>query len=156
MEKIKKYGITGFSIIALIALFFPMATVEINGDYVHSSLSLSGFAIAFQGYICMILIVGPLAILAADWIPFVKKLKALVQAGVAVLGIILTFIGYSQAQSIAAASQAAGMGTVDCTSALGFGGILCLISYAAILVLTVLFQKNKLTDDINNLKNKNL
>lgn len=149
MEIIKKYGIKVLCAIALIALFLPMATVEVGSYY---STSLSGFTIAFQGYICMLLIVGPVAIIAADYINIVKQLKALVQCGVSVLGIILTFVGYLQASKIAAAGESAGMGYVDCDASFGFGGILCIIAYIAIIVITVLFQKDELMANIAALK----
>ena len=152
MELIKKYGIKALCIIALIALFLPMATVNLESDYYDNSTSLSGFTVAFQGYICMLLIVGPIAIFAADYIAIVKRLKALVQAGVSILGVILTFVGYLQASKIASAGQAAGMGFVDCEASIGFGGILCIIAYIGILAITLLFQKDELTENINALK----
>lgn len=150
MELIKKYGIKLFCALALIALFLPMATVSIpDMDY---SESLSGFTVAFQGYVCMLLIVGPAAIIAAEYIELVKKLKALVQCGVSLLGIILTFVGYLQASNIAGAAESAGMGVVDVEASMGFGGILCIISYVAILAITVLFQKDELKANIAALK----
>ena len=149
MEIIKKYGIKILSALALIALFFPMATVEVGSFY---STSLSGFTIAFQGYICLLLIVGPAVIIAADYISIIKKFNALVQCGVSVLGIILTFVGYLQASKIAAAGESAGMGFVDCDASFGFGGILCILCYIGILVLTVLYQKDELKANIEALK----
>ena len=100
----------------------------------------------------MLLIVGPIAIFAADYIAIVKRLKALVQAGVSILGVILTFVGYLQASKIASAGQAAGMGFVDCEATIGFGGILCIIAYVGILAITLLFQKDELVENINALK----
>ena len=152
MEIVKKYGIKILCAIALFALFLPMATVTVGSDFYDSTTSLSGFTVAFQGYICMLLIVGPIALFAADYIPAVKRLKALVQAGVSVIGVILTFVGYLQASKIAAAGQAAGMGFVDCEASLGFGGILCIISYIGILAITLLFQKDELAENIKALK----
>jgi len=152
MELIKKYGIKALCLIALIALFLPMATVNLESDIYDNSTSLSGFTVAFQGYICMLLIVGPIAIIAADYIAIVKRLKALVQVGVSILGIILTFVGYAQASKIASAGQSAGMGFVDCTAKIGFGGILCIIAYIGILGITLFFQKNEIKENINALK----
>lgn len=149
MEYIKKYGVMAMCVTALIALFFPMATVEV-GDYY--STSLSGFTVAFQGYICMLLIAGPVAILLADYLPNIKQYKALIQVAVSVLGVILTFVGYLQASNIAAAGESAGMGYVDCEASFGFGGILCILAYIAILVLTVLFQRAELKENIETLK----
>jgi hypothetical protein len=149
MEIIKKYGIKLLSAVALLALFFPMATVEV-GNY--ASTSLSGLTVAFQGYICMLLIVGPVVIIASDYIKIVKTLKALVQCAASVLGIILTFVGYLQASNIAAASESVGLGYVECDASLGFGGILCIISYIAIIVITLLFQKDELKANIEMLK----
>ena len=56
------------------------------------------------------------------------------------------------ASSIAAASQAVGGGYAECEAAIGFGGILCILSYVGILTITVLFQKNELLENINALK----
>lgn len=153
MEQIKKYGIKILCVIALIALFLPMASVTVSSDFTDDyATNISGFTVAFQGYICMLLIVGPAAIVAADYIAIVKRLRALVQAGVSVLGIVLTFVGYLQASKIAAAGQAAGMGYADCEAAIGFGGILCIVAYVGILAITVLFQKDELVENINALK----
>lgn len=149
MEYVKKYGIKVLCAVALIALFLPMASVSVGS---YSEISLSGLTVAFQGYICLLLIVGPVVVIAADYIAAAKRLKALVQAGVAVLGIVLTFVGYLQASKIAAASQAASGGYVDCEASLAFGGILCLVAYAGILVITVLFQKDELKENISALK----
>lgn len=151
MDFIKQNIIKILAAIAFIALFFPMSVVEVGSLYSYTT-SLSGFTIAFQGYICMLLIFGPIAIVLADYIAIVKRLRAFVQAVVAVLGIILTFVGYLQASNIAAAGESVGMGFVDCEATFGFGGILCLISYAAILVLTLLKQKNELKENIAALK----
>ncbi len=148
MEIIKKHGIKTLCLVALIALFLPMSTVTVDYAYDSWSTSLSGFTIAFQGYVCMLLIVGPVAIVGANYFVIVKRLKALVQVGVSVLCIILTFVGYLQASNIAAAGQAVGGGFVDCSATLGFGGILCLLSYVGICVITVLFQKAELMGNI--------
>lgn len=150
MDTIKKYGIKILALVAFIALFFPMASIEVNG---YHTTSLSGFTVAFQGYICMLLIAGPIAILASDFIAFTKRIIPLVQVAISAFGIILTFVGYLQASNIAAAGDAVGMGFVDCEASFGFGGILCLLSYAGILVLTVLFQKKELMENIASLKN---
>lgn len=152
MEMIKKYGIKVLCVIALIALFLPMAKVTLTSDYIDAETSLSGLTVALKGYICMLLIVGPVAIIAADYIAKVKRLKALVQAGVAVIGIALTFVGYLQASKIAAAGQAAGMGYVDCEASLGIGGILCIAAYIGILAMTLLFQKEELQENVQAVK----
>lgn len=154
MEIVKKWGIAILCVVALIALFLPMATIETTTDYefLDSSTSISGFTVAFQGYVCMVLIVGPVVILAADYIALAKKLKAVLQAGVSVLGILLTFVGYLQASKIAAAGDAVGMGYADVEASLGIGGVLCLICYAGILVLTLLFQKDELKKNVEELK----
>ena len=153
MELIKKYGIKICCALALIALFLPMATVTISNDYTGDiSQSLSGFTVAFQGYVCMLLIVGPAAIIAAEYIEVVKKLKALVQCGVSLIGIILTFVGYLQASNIAGAAESVSMGYAEVNASMGFGGILCIISYVAILAITLLFDRNELKANIAALK----
>ena len=153
MEIIKKHGVKILCLIALIALFFPMASITVSSAYTDDYVTnISGFTVAFQGYICMLLIVGPIAIVAADYISIVKRLKAVFQTGVSVLGIILTFVGYLQANKIAAAGDAVGMGYADSEAAIGFGGILCLIAYIGVLAITVLFQKEELVENINALK----
>ena len=157
MELVKKFGVKALSALALVALFLPMATIELSASGLvnySKSTSLSGLTVALQGYVCMLVIVGPAAIIAADYIAVVKKLRALVQAGVAVLGIILTFVGYAQASDIAAAGSAAGMGQVKVEASLDVGGILCLVAYVGILVLTILWQKQELMENIAQLKSK--
>lgn len=157
MELVKKFGVKALCALALVALFLPMATIELSASGLvnySKSTSLSGLTVALQGYVCMLLIVGPAAIIAADYIAVVKKLRALVQAGVAVLGIILTFVGYAQASDIAAAGSAAGMGQVKVEASLDIGGILCLVAYVGILVLTILWQKQELMENIAQLKSK--
>ena len=80
MEIVKKWGIAILCVVALIALFLPMATIETTTDYefLDSSTSISGFTVAFQGYVCLVLIVGPVVILEADYIELAKKIKAVV------------------------------------------------------------------------------
>ena len=154
MEMIKKYGVMILCALAFIALFLPMASVTVSSDYTdyENTQTISGFTVAFQGYICMLLIAGPIAIIGADYIAIVKRLKALVQAGVSVICIILTFIGYGQASKIASAAQSVGAGYADCEAAMGIGGILCIVAYVGILALTLLFQKKELTENIGAVK----
>ena len=81
MEIIKKYGVKILCLIALIALFLPMASVTVSSDYTDDYVTnISGFTVAFQGYICMLLIAGPIAIVAADYIAIVCGVLFLVPA----------------------------------------------------------------------------
>lgn len=154
MEIIKKYGIKALCLLAFVALFLPMAKVTVEGSYGYSqSISVNGFQIAFRGYICILLILGPAAIIAADYVAVMKKFQALIQVGVAALGIILSFVGYAQSSKIAAAGQAAGMGYADVQASLGFGAILCIIAYIGILGMTIFFQKDAIKNNIDTLKN---
>lgn len=149
MELIKKYAVKVLCVVALIALFFPMVTVSVEDA---DSTSLSGIAIAFQGYLSMVLIFGPLAILAVGFVEKFKGMQTLVQAGIGALCIVFTFVGYLQGSSIAMAADAAGGGYVDVSASFGFGGVLCLICHIGILACTLLFQLPELKEELKALK----
>lgn len=151
MEMVKKYGIKALSAVALIALFLPMASVSVGSFY---EASYSGMDIAFEKYLCILLILAPIAIVAADYVAAMKKLQPLIQIGCSVIGIILTFVGYSQATDIAEAGNKVGMGFVTCEASIGFGSILGIIAYVGIIVVTVMFQKDELKANIESLKGR--
>lgn len=136
---IKKYGVIALCAIALISLFFPMASVSIDSDYYESTTSVSGFTVALQGYVAMLLIVGPIAIAAADYVAQIKPFKKLIMLAAPAVCIIVTFIAFLQAKGIAAGADS---GWVDVSASMGFGGVLCLISHIGILVFGIIENKD--------------
>ena len=139
MEIVKKYLLKILCVVALIALFFPMATVSVENDYYDAEVQVvSGLTAAFQGYIAMLLIVGPIAIIAVDYIENLKQYKHIMVLAIPAVCIIVTFIAYLQASKIAAIADNA---YVDVTSNFGFGGILCLIAHVGIAIVGYLENK---------------
>ena len=157
MEIIKKYGVKILAAIALIALFLPMASFEIGvsmfGYSASNSVSVTGMDVAFGKYLCLLLIVGPVAIFAADYVAAMKKFKVLLQAGVSVLGVIFYIVGYLQAGSVASEAQGMTMGLANVDTSIGFGTILGILAYGGIIALTVLYEKDELKANIEALKN---
>ena len=143
MELIKKHLVKILCAAALIALFFPMATLRIESNYGNyaEEISVSGFTVAFQGYLAMLLILGPVALIAADFVEALEPHRHLLAVGAPALCILVTVIAYFQASGIAAASSNA---YVETTSSLGFGGILCLLCHIAIGILGYLEHKEPL------------
>lgn len=142
MEFVKKNLLKILCVIALIALFFPMATVSIENDYYDAEVEVvSGLTAAFQGYVALLLIVGPIALIAADYLENIKQYKPIMVLAVPVICIIVTFVAYLQASSIAAIADNA---YVDVTSNLGFGGVLCIIAHIGIAIVGFLENKEEI------------
>lgn len=139
MEIVKKYLLKILCVVALVALFFPMAIVTVEGGYNSEEVVVSGFMAAFQGYIAMLLIVGPIVIIAADYIEAIEDYKPIMTVAIPVVCIIVTFVAYLQAAGLAAVADNP---YVDCTSSLGFGGVLCLIAHIGIAVVGYLENKD--------------
>lgn len=152
MEYIKKYGVQVLSVIALIALFFPMASVTVEGGYMEQTTSVSGLTCALQGYIAMILFLGPLALLFIDFLPKYKPHKNILTLLVPVICIIIVFIAYSQASGFASVADNE---YVECYSSLGFGGYLCLIAHIGTLVFGLYNNKELITNLIKGQKTGN-
>ena len=156
MEIVKKHGVKILAAIALIALFFPMASIEVGvsmfGYSASQSVTVSGMDVAFEKYLGLLLIVAPIAIVAADYVASMKKFRVLLQAAASALGILFYFVSYLQAGDAAsqANSMLSGYGSVD--TSIGFGTILGLLAYAGINALIVVYEKDELMANIDTLK----
>ena len=150
MQIIKKYGLLILCVIALIALFLPMATISIESDYVDyvDTVSVSGFKVAFKGYISLLLIVAPVLLIASDYVPKFKARKKLIMLIAPIVCIVVTFIAYLQSAGIAGMAE---NGYAERNASIGIGGILCILAYIGIGILG--FLENK--DEILALAKKN-
>ena len=156
MEIVKKHGVKILAAIALIALFLPMASIEVGvsmfGYSASQSVTVSGMDVAVEKYLGLLLIVAPIAIVAADYVASMKKFRVLLQAAASALGILFYFVSYLQAGDAAsqANSMLSGYGSVD--TSIGFGTILGLLAYAGIIALIVVYEKDELMANIDTLK----
>ena len=150
-ELINKYGLIVLSIIAIIALFFPMASVTIDTGWYDSTMSVSGFDVAFQKYYPILLIVGPAGIIAAHFLNQLQAYKKKLMFLSPIVGVIVTVATYFTAVNVASAGDSE---YADVTASMGTGGVLCLIAHIATGLLVYLQNKEEINALVGQLKNK--
>ncbi len=145
MEIAKKYLDKILCLVALIALFFPMAKITTEAVGHESATTISGFSVALGGYIGILLILGPIALIVADFVAQLKTLKPILSVAVPIVCLIVTLVAFLQAAGIAAAANSAGSWAgVETSSSLGFGAILTILSHLALGVIGYLANKDTL------------
>lgn len=157
MEKIKKYLVVILCAVSLIALLMPYASVVIEVDVWgysdESSTTVSGLTVAFQGYVALILIIGPAALIAANLgiVPILKKMEEALLIVVPVISFIIALIAYAQASGIAVSGGGYEDYGVYTYAKLGIGAILIIICNIGLLVYGLITNKSvKLNKNIVN------
>lgn len=140
MEFVKKNIIAILCVISLVALVFTWgeftttASVDVEGFESSSSGSQSfgGFTAAMSTIFGYLLIIGPVALIAMNYVKQLEEKKGLLAIAVPVLCIVAWILVVMGADSIAAAGSAAAAGaSVKTEVSLSFGAYLALISYIA-------------------------
>lgn len=157
MEKIKKYLVIVLCAVALVALLMPYASVVVEVDAFgysdESATSVSGLTVAFQGYVALILIIGPAALIAANLgiVPVLKRMEEALLIVVPIISFIIALIAYAQASGIAVSSGGGEDYGVYTYAKLGIGAILIIICNIGLLVYGLITNKSvKLNKNIVN------
>lgn len=135
MDFVKKHLTTIISIVAIVALFLPFATVSpVVFGAKGVGYKLNGFGVSF------LLIIPPVLLIIKNFIPQIKKYSQILSIGLPILAIAIFFISMLTA-------KVPGMGMVDTGNAVKhhvaweIGAFIALISYLASLILGLLENK---------------
>lgn len=147
MEFLKKNIIAILCIISLLTLVFTWgeftttASVDMMGVEASSSGSqtFGGLTAAMSTIFGYLLIIGPVALIAMNYVKQLEEKKGLLAIAVPVVCIVAWILVVMGADSIASAASAAGAGgNVKTEVSLAFGAYLALVSYIATGVAGVL------------------
>lgn len=150
-EIMKTHLITILCVISLIVLFLPFVTVtvemEIMGISSGESQSLSGFTAATYGITGLVLIVGPILLIAMNYIKQLGKYKGLLAIAVPIICIIFCIIVIIQAKSLAVKAMGGDFGyNIKISPAIG--SILALLSYIGTAVAGAMTYHNFTLDQV--------
>lgn len=141
-EILKAHLLTILCAISLVAMFLPFATVSVNmeiaGTSAGSSQSLTGFAAAQEGILGYILIIGPVLLIAMNYVKQLEKYKSLLAIAIPAICIIVCIVVMLQAKSLAVKTMGyASDGTfgMDVKTSLAIGSILAMLSYIGTAVV---------------------
>ena len=149
MNFVKKYLLLILCVLAIVALFLPFATITAENDYASASASVSGFQVAFQRFIPLVLIVGPVALALTDFIDKLKPFKKILMLASPAACIIVAIVSYFLAAGVASSASSA---YADVSASFGLGGILCSLVHLAIGVLGYLENKEEIKAFLNKKK----
>lgn len=148
MDFIKKYGVKLLAAVALISLLMPMGSISVGGE----SDGVNGMAVISDNLFCFLLILAPFAIIMADYVDVMKKFRSLIQVGCAAIGVIMTFVGYSQIDTLGGLGSLSSIASIKLETSLGFGSILGVLAYGGVIAMVVLYQKDELKANFDALK----
>ncbi len=137
MEFVKKNIIAILCVISLVALVFTFGEITVssslNGESTgNAASSFGGFSAIGTTIFGYFLIIGPVALIAMNYVKQLEEKKGLLAVAVPVLCIVAWILVVMGADSIAAAGSAAAAGaSVKTEVSLSFGAYLALISYIA-------------------------
>lgn len=137
MELIKKHLLTILSAICIIALALPLASVEVKvemfGASTASSTTVTGFSALQSSVFAYFLILGPVVLVAMNYIKQLEKYKGLLAIAVPAVCLVCLIIVVIQAKSFSASAsnQAA---SAEVALNIGFGAILAGLAYIGTIV----------------------
>ena len=133
---LKKHLLTILCIVSIVAMFLPFMSaavkMEVLGSSSEASQSMTGFSAAQEGFLGYLLLIGPVLLIAMNYIKQLEKYKGLLAIAVPAVCFIVCIIVIVQTKSYTV--KAMGYGgdgsfDVEIKYSLGFGGILALLSY---------------------------
>ena len=144
MEKLKKYLVIIVCAVALVALFMPYASVVVESYWDDFETTVNGITIAFKGYVALVLILGPAALIMANLgtIPILKKMEEALLIVVPIINFVIALIAYAQATKIAVASDGFEDYGVDVYAKLGIGAIIIIACNIGLFVYGVITNKS--------------
>lgn len=146
---LKKHLLTILCVISIVAMFLPFMTatakMSVLGSSSEASQSMTGFSIAQEGFLGYLLLVGPVLLIAMNYIKQLEKYKSLLAIAVPVLCFIVCIIVIVQAKSYAVKAMGySGGGSfgMELKYSLGVGSILALLSYIGTAVVGAVTYHN--------------
>lgn len=133
---LKKHLLTILCIVSIVAMFLPFMSaavkMEVLGSSSEASQSMTGFSAAQEGFLGYLLLVGPVVLIAMNYIKQLEKYKGLLAIVVPAVCFIVCIIVMIQAKGYTVKAMGyGGDGSfgVEVKFSPGFGSILALLSY---------------------------
>lgn len=134
---VKIHILTICAIISIISMAMPFVIVKAEADIAgyagNSTSTTSGFSSISRSIFALLLIVGPILIIAMNYIKPLEKYKAILAIMVPIVCIISLIIVFFQVKS-ATVSASGGGYAMEVSASLGVGAIFALFSYLATIV----------------------
>ena len=138
-EIIKKHGILLLCAISLAVLLLPLATVsmsiEIMGITTNSETSLSGFSALGESIFAYALLIGPIILIAMNYVTALGKYKGILAIAVPAVCLIALIVVIIQAKDVGSASASNEYASAEVALSVGIGAILAGISYIATAIV---------------------
>lgn len=146
-ELLKQHILTILCAMALIALFLPFfsvtAEMEILGHSSSSSASTTGFNAIGHAFLGYGLIIGPVLLVAMNYIKQLEKHKGLLAIIVPIVCIVIEIITFFQAKGVSAsASGGGGMVNSEVKATLGIGFFALILIYLGMIVAGAVLYHN--------------
>lgn len=147
-EIAKKHIITILCVISIIALFLPFAKVTAEMDIMgyggSSSKNVSGFEVAKAGYLGFILLIGPIVLIAMNYVKQLEPHKGILAIAVPALCFVVLIIVFFQAKKFGLSALGGNDGAFDIEikASLGIGFVIAALSYIASIVSGAVIYHN--------------
>ncbi len=137
MEIIKKHLITILCILSIILLALPLAnvvcTLEMFGTSSESATTVTGFTALKNSVFAYVLILGPILLIAMNYIKQLEPHKGILAIAVPIICLISLVIVVIQAKSFSS-SASNDYASADISLKIGFGSILVSLTHIATIV----------------------
>jgi len=139
-ELVKAHSLSILCAIALVAMFLPFASVsfsmEIAGTSAGDSQTMSGFAAMQEQVTGFALVIGPVLLVAMNYVKQLEKYKGLLAIVIPVVCIAVCIGMLMQVKEIAVNTMGGGAGGfgMELKTNIGIGSIIALLSYVGMIV----------------------
>lgn len=137
MEIVKKHMITIFCVLAIILLALPLAQIEVAmemfGMSSESTTTVTGFSALKSSIFAYILIIGPVLLIAMNYIKQLEPHKGILAIAVPVVCIVALIIVVVQAKSFSSSASSEYV-SADIKLNVGIGAVLVGLSHIATII----------------------
>ena len=164
-DMIKKNLLTILSAVALLSMLFTFVSFTAETEFSASAIKLTGIQACGKSMFAYLLIIGPVLLIAMNYIKSLEKYKGLLSISVPCVCLIALIIVCLNAKTAAQAVGGAVEGVtdlvdieMDISQSIGFGAILAAISYISMIVFGIKTQRDFSISKLNvgNLGNINI
>lgn len=144
---IKKHILTILCAIALLVLFLPFFSVtsemEIMGQSSVSKATTTGFNAVTKTFLGWTLIIGPILLVAMNYVKQLEKRKGLLAIVVPIVCLVFEIITFFQAKNVSvSATGGNGMASMDVKTTLGIGFFILVLVYLGMIVAGAVLYHN--------------
>lgn len=144
---LKQHILTVLCAVSLIVLFLPFLSVtakmEIVGQSSSSTSTITGFGAIGEAFLGWGLVLGPIILVAMNYVKQLEKHKGLLAIIVPIICIIIEIITFFQAKGASAsASGGNGMASAEIDASMGIGFFVLILVYVGMIVAGAVLYHN--------------